>query len=298
MTGSNWQPLAALEPRRLREARLAAHFAAQWLARAARAYVAPKPDDSHTNLGWGTVVGGLGTHPLSDGSRLGLRLRDLTLMIISTQGQSQLLALGGLADADVRAWLGQRVRELGLDAQKLDAPSPYAMPAFGIATGASYSVDGEALSVLAAWYANANSALEEIGQVLLARGLSVPVVRCWPHHFDLDSLVTFPGAGPTDVRSMGTGFSPGDEYYDAPYFYVSVHPAPAGRPVLPPFAHWHTQDFTAAVATASALLAEPDQHAAAKACLAVATDFAIEQLRGAGQGVGQANSLKAGTALR
>ncbi len=279
MTGSNWQPLAALEPRRLREPRLFAHFAAQWLARAARAYVAPKPDDSHTNLGWDTIVGGLGTHPLPDGSRLGLRLRDLTLMIISTQGQSQSLALGGLADADVRAWLGQRVRELGLDAQKLDAPSPYTMPAFGIATGDRYAVDGEALSLLAAWYTNANGALEETRQVLLARGLSVPVVRCWPHHFDLDSLVYFPNESPADVRTMGAGFSPGDQYYDEPYFYGSVYPAPVGHPVLPPFAHWHTQDFTAAVATASALLAEPDQHAAAKAYLAVATDFAIKQLK-------------------
>jgi hypothetical protein len=93
---------------------------------------------------------------------------------------------------------------------------------------------------------------------------------------------------------MGAGFSPGDEYYDEPYFYVSVYPAPAGRPVLPPFAHWHTHDFTAAVATASALLSEPDQSAAAKTYLAVATDFAIEQLSGASQ----ANSLKAGTARR
>jgi hypothetical protein len=94
------------------------------------------------------------------------------------------------------------------------------------------------------------------------------------------------------VHTIGTGFSPGDEYYDEPYFYVSVHPVPAGRPVLPPFAHWHTHDFTAAVATASALLAEPDQHAAARTYLAVATDFAIKQLDGAGQ----AHTLKAGTA--
>jgi hypothetical protein len=297
MTGSNWQPLAALEPRRLRGARLGAHFAAQWLARAARAYVAPKPDDSHTNLGWGTVDGGLGTHPLPDGSRLALRLHDLTLMIISTRRQPQSLALGGLADADVRAWLARRLSELGLDAQKLDAPAPYTMPAFGIATGARYAVDGEALSLLAAWYTNANSVLEETRQMLLARGLTVPVVRCWPHHFDLDSLVTFPRAGPSDVRTMGTGFSPGDEYYDEPYFYVSVHPAPAGRPVLPPFAHWHTRDFTAAVAKASALLAEPDHRAAAKTYLTVATDFAIGQLSGAGQAhASQTSSLKAGTA--
>jgi hypothetical protein len=197
----------------------------------------------------------------------------------------------------VRAWLARRVRELGLDAQKLDAPSPYAMPAFGIATGDRYAVDAESLLLLATWYTNANSVLEETRQTLLARGLSVPVVRCWPHHFDLDSLVTFPSAGLTDVRTMGTGFSPGDEYYDEPYFYVSVHPAPAGRPVLPPFAHWHTRDFTAAVANASALLAEPDHRAAAKTYLTVATDFAITQLPGASQAyASQANSLKAGTA--
>jgi hypothetical protein len=278
MTGLHWQPLAALERGRLSRARLGAHFAAQWLARAARAYVAPKPDDSHTNLGWDDALGGFTTHPLPDGSRLALRLRDLALMWLAPRGPSQSLSLGGLADADARAWLARRVSELGLDAQKLDAPSPYAMPAFGIASGGRYAADGEALSVLAAWYANANGVLEETRQALLTRGLSVPAVRCWPHHFDLDSLVYFPGEGSADVRTMGAGFSPGDEYYDEPYFYVSVYPAPAGRPTLPPFAHWHMHDFTAAVATASALLAEPDQHAAAKTYLAAATDFAIGQL--------------------
>jgi hypothetical protein len=292
MTGSSWQPLAALEPRRLSEARLAGHFAAQWLARAARAYVAPRPDDGHTNLGWDNVIGSLCTHPLADGSRLALRLRDLVLIILSAQGQSRSLALGRLAEADVRVWLAERVSELGLDAEKLDAPSPYAMPEFGVANGARYAVDGEALSLLAAWYANATGALEEIRQVLLTRGLSAPEVRCWPHHFDLDSLVHFPSADPADIRTMGVGFSPGDEYYDEPYFYVSVHPAPAAHPVLPPFAYWHRHDFTAAVARASSLLAEPDQRAAVKTYLGVATDFAIEQLGG------QAYALKADTARR
>src|SRR5882762_4348888 len=71
----------------------------------------------------------------------------------------------------------------------------------------------------------------------------------------------------------------------------------SGRPVLPPFAHWHTRDFTAAVAKASALLAEPDHRAAAKTYLTVATDFAIGQLSGAGQAhASQTSSLKAGTA--
>ena len=55
------------------EARLHAHYAAQWLARAARAYILPQLDDSHTNLGWDRMLGGFVTHPLPDGMRLGLR---------------------------------------------------------------------------------------------------------------------------------------------------------------------------------------------------------------------------------
>ena len=52
MRGSDWKPLHGVDQRRLSEARLQAHYAVQWLARAARAYVPPQPDDGHTNLGW------------------------------------------------------------------------------------------------------------------------------------------------------------------------------------------------------------------------------------------------------
>jgi len=283
MTGLHWQPLVALERRRLSDARLNAHFALQWLARAARAFITPRPDDSHTNLGWDAALGGLSPHPLPDGSSLGLRINDLTVMSLQPNGASRSLALDGLADADVRAWLGEEMNARGYDASRLDAPSPYEMPAFAIADGARYAVDQGALGVLATWYANANQVLDETRQALVARGLNAPIVRCWPHHFDLDSLIYFPGAGSADVRTMGVGFSPGDEYYDEPYFYVSAYPAPAGRPSLPAFAHWHTHDFTAAVATASALLATPDRHVATKAYITAATEFAIKELGGASQ---------------
>ena len=56
--GSDWVPLRDIDQRRLREARLQAHYAVQWLARAARAYVLPQPDDEHTNLGWAGALGG------------------------------------------------------------------------------------------------------------------------------------------------------------------------------------------------------------------------------------------------
>ena len=39
MTGSPGRPFPVADYRKLRDARLLAHYAAQWLARAARAYV-------------------------------------------------------------------------------------------------------------------------------------------------------------------------------------------------------------------------------------------------------------------
>ena len=49
MGRSDWRPLRGIGQRRLSMARLQAHHAAQWLARAARAYVPSQPDDGHTN---------------------------------------------------------------------------------------------------------------------------------------------------------------------------------------------------------------------------------------------------------
>jgi len=72
MTTASWRPLRGIDPASLRAARIQAHLATQWLARTARAYVAVRPEDGHTNLGWEDALGGLVTHPLPDGARFGL----------------------------------------------------------------------------------------------------------------------------------------------------------------------------------------------------------------------------------
>ena len=76
-----WRPLRDVDLSLVREARLQAHHAAQWLARAARAFVPPQPDDSHTNLGWDDALGSFATHPLGSDIRLMLRIADLTLLL-------------------------------------------------------------------------------------------------------------------------------------------------------------------------------------------------------------------------
>jgi hypothetical protein len=274
MGKSLWKPLRTIERHQLTQARLAAHYAVQWLARAARAYIEPKADDSHTNLGWDGTLGGVTTHPLPDGSRLALRIADMTLLWQGPHASE--LSLKNRSDADIRAWLGPRLSTMSLDPFALDKPLPYDMPASAIGRGGRYLLDHleSALGEFSGWYDNASRALDDVRQQLVARGLHAPPVRCWPHHFDLDTLIYFGTRNARSIRTMGVGFSPGDEYYDEPYFYVSIYPAPlvAALPALP-VGHWHSHHFTAAIATAGSILDESDQGAAVGSFLRSATDI-------------------------
>ena len=270
-----WRPIRPCDPARLSAARSQAHHATQWLARTARAYVPARPDDSHTSLGWDDAFGGLMSHPLPDGTRLGLRIADLTLALCEPDAgpPTDVFSLAGRCDPDACTWLMGHAGMRNLDPGALDAPLPYMLA--DRPDGGAYAVDAEALDALAAWFSNADAALCAVRDAIIARGLAAPAVRCWPHHFDLDTLVTVaPG------RTTGVGFEPGDDSYDEPYFYVSVFPAPdVGRlPALPPIGHWHTTNFTAAVAPAQRILAAPEQGTAVATFLRAATDATIAAL--------------------
>jgi hypothetical protein len=272
---TNWRPIHTFERARLAAARLQAHHATQWLARTARAYVPARPDDGHTSLGWDDAFGGLTSHPLPDGAQLGLRVADLTLALFTTDASAphDTLRLAGRRDPDACAWLMGHAGMRNLDPAALDAPLPYMLAEKP--DGGAYTADGEALGTLTSWFANASAALGAAREHAIARGLTAPPVRCWPHHFDLDTLVTVaPG------RTTGIGFEPGDDYYDEPYFYVSVYPAPdaASLPKLPAIGHWHTTNFTAAIAPAVRIVAEKDQGRAVEEFLRVAVDATIKAL--------------------
>jgi hypothetical protein len=275
-------PLRGIDQRRLKDARLQAHYAAQWLARFARAYVPPVPDDGHTNLGWDSALGGFTTHPLKDGTWLSLKITDLTLALHIGDGRThvQSLSLDGCREAQARWWLGEQLAARGLDAHALDAPSPYVMPAHTVSHGAVYGPTGltDALAELAAWFGNAGLSLGSIQGQMMERKLAASPVRCWPHHFDLATLITLPARNAGATEYIGVGLSPGDEYYDEPYFYVSVNPEPdpAALPSLPILGHWHLRDFTAAVATSHKITAAKNQQVETDDFLLAAVDGTIK----------------------
>jgi hypothetical protein len=278
----DWRPLGAVNPTSLGEARLQAHYAVQWLARAARAYIPARPDDSHTNMGWDGSFDGFLTHPLPGGARLGVSIPTLTLTLFANGSEQAAMVLTGRTDAEARAWLGEHMGLLKLDPTALDAPSPWELQPHPLADGAAY--EGATLAAarieLAAWFANADRSLEGIRAQYLAKVPSVSPVRCWPHHFDMATLMSLEAGDPEHARSVNAGLSPGDGSYGEPYFYVSPWPYPdtAKLPPLPAPGHWHTEGFLATVSPASRILATAAPEPAVEGFLEAAVAAAVKVL--------------------
>jgi hypothetical protein len=264
---------------------LQAHHAIQWLARAARAFITPQADDGHTSLGWDPVLRGFTTYPLRDGSWLSLEIVDLTIALHDGEDDRRIrsLSLDGHPDALAREWLGEQFNARGFDGRALDTPAPYEIPVHAVLQGKPYDSAGltDALVELAAWFSNAAMSLDAVQRQMLERGCTVSPVRCWPHHFDIATLTTLPAKIRDATRYIGAGLSPGDEYYDEPYFYVSVYPEPDPQllPTLPMLGHWHERDFIAAIATTPRILKAKDQKAETDDFLRAAIAAAITVLR-------------------
>lgn len=256
----SWKALGSTPPNALLDARLQLHHAAQVVASAGITFLAPEPDDSHPNFEWVEHHGVLMGRPLNDaGVQVGLRIADLSLVQVGEDGEIAAdFALHGRTLEDACTWLAQATDGTGLalPAGGLVRPA-YDIPEHAVADGAAFSLAPEdAFSELARWFANAHLSLSD----LLARTPAASDVRCWPHHFDLGSLVVVARRPDASLaQSIGIGLSPGDESYAEPYWYVSPwpYPPPGSLPALDAGGHWHTTGFTAAIFTSADLVGGP-----------------------------------------
>jgi hypothetical protein len=253
----SWKTLGAVAPTELVDARLQLHHAAQVVASAGLTFLAPEPDDSHPNLGWVDSLGALVGRPLPTAdAQLGLRVADLSLLLVDQRGVvSDELALDGKKLDDAYAWLAEMTTRAGADLPAAGISRvAYEIPNHPTGTGAAFSCEpAESFAELARWFANGHDALVE----LTARVPGASDVRCWPHHLDLGSLaVLATDADGGLAKSIGLGLSPGDGDYAEPYWYVSPwpYPEPAALPALAVDGHWHTEAYTSAILTGSALL--------------------------------------------
>lgn len=257
-TGSGqWQQLGEPAPASLSEVRLQAHWAAQAASLVGRALIEKRSDDSHTNLEWLAEGAWLCSEPInaSESFRVALRPGDLSLHVIGGDGQSRAsLGLDGNTREAAHGWLAEQLNPL-LKSSSLILPElPYELPEHGVTAGAAFSATpSAAFEELARWYANADSVLRQ----LVAQTDGAAPVRCWPHHFDIATLITIEqGSDPESSRTIGVGMTPGDGNYAEPYWYVTPWPYPKDvtLPHLEGAGHWHQEGWLGAVLTADELV--------------------------------------------
>jgi hypothetical protein len=232
---TTWKPLDTSHAGQLSDARRQLHHAAQLATAFGISYLPKKPDDSHTNLEWIEADSALASNPLGV-NRVAIRVPDLTLMI---GGES--LPLHGKTMEGAAQWLRARLSDAGLDGDKYTLERHYEIPDHPVASGAKFDAHDNDLGQLSGWYSNAAGAFEKIR----SRDPNVSDIRCWPHHFDIATLIV-PGVG----KSVGVGLEPGDTYYDEPYFYVNMYPSPGADELPDPpegNGQWHTKEWIGAV---------------------------------------------------
>src|SRR3954469_11644049 len=238
----DWTTLGGKSPTALVKARTIAHHAAQWPTKAARANLEANADDSHSSLAWDSEPGVLFSQPMSAGGvdvRVGLRLAGLALVLMRGTLVLDTYELAGRRDSMVGVWLDSALRALGLKAAT-GVTLPYTIPSHPVARGSAYSFNGEAeaFEELVRWFDAMSDLLQDV-RMNFTEGRA-DATRCWPHHFDMATLISFDEPDAAGARSIGIGFSPGDQYYPQPYLYVSPYPQPKGA-ALPPLGlgHWH-----------------------------------------------------------
>ncbi len=246
--------LGAVLPRDLSRARIELHWATQLVSAVGTSMLPAQPDFSHTNLGWDSTLGVLaGRHVGAESLQAALVFDGLELVIVDGAREGASLRLAGRTLGQALAWLG---RELAGDEAALALPV-HDMPAHPVRDGGVFSDDDAAARTeLGAWFAQAFASIGE----LAAGEVGSAAVRCWPHHFDVASLITLDaGADAEEARTIGVGFSPGDGSYDQPYFYVTPWPYPEADdlPSLAGGAHWHTEGWIGAVLTAEQVISVP-----------------------------------------
>src|SRR5262249_47997239 len=108
----------------------------------------------------------------------------------------------------------------------------YDIPSHPVADGAAFLLaDPAALGELARWYDGADAVL----RALQSDRPQASPVRCWPHHFDIATLITVAAKeADREARTLGVGLSPGDDSYAEPYWYVTPWPFPEDRQGLAP----------------------------------------------------------------
>lgn len=252
----NWKNLGK-DPGLLVHSRHQLHQAVQLVAAVGRNYHLPEKDDPFGNFEWLPDINGLAGWEVDTSSgkiKCALNFVNFNLQFLVDGIPELSIPLDGKLDQTILQEMQNALDSLGLNGSKLDLNKPYKIPEYKIGPSEAYASNPKEYKEFSKYFSNANAVLKALAANL--EGASD--VKCWPHHFDIATLITLTDTGDTETSSsIGVGLSPGDESYQEPYFYITPWPYPDLKITRLPklsVGHWHTEGFVAAILTGSTIL--------------------------------------------
>ena len=239
---------ANLKTKWLLRAKAELHQAIQFAAAVGRSYSPHSGEDRFGSLTWDdhnkmpvSVVVGKGQRIYA-----GLGLSKHTLYIYREDGNLiDKLPLKGLLRAEIVDWLKKKLGTAGFDQGSFTLELPYDIPEYD--HGFEKKIKFKRKKTFAEFsrlFENASLVLRHYQHI--HRKYSGEI-KCWPHHFDIAfQLIYSKDDKPGNKYYVGLGFSPGDEKYKRPYYYINLWPVP-GMPFqeLPPIGegNWNTEGW-------------------------------------------------------
>lgn len=272
---SNWKNVTGLDLAVLKKNRKALHQAVQLVGAFPRNMLPHDPTDGTASLVWNSTIKSLESLPYvnNEGAfKVGLSFTSFELYIELEGDKKSACSLDGMSVNEGLAWLKQSLSELSVKADHLSLDLPYEIENY------DYSevlvIDQQVLQEYADLYQNTQNALQNV----LTNWKEAYDIRCWPHHFDLATLIPLKTDSEGEIsKSIGIGLSPGDEGVEEPYVYVNIWPQ-VNLNILEkyslPIGQWNKEGWSGAVLTYSQMLGSKNQEGDYQSFI----DFALQTL--------------------
>ncbi len=260
MDAITWKHLTYQDFTSLSTARKQLHQAVQLVSVVGRKFLPKSKDDKYANLVWVPQFQRLGGNWVEGNVkfRVSLSLADLKIHLVDDEVKElKEYDLKGKSQAQSMVWLEEQLVAIGMDTKQFELGLPYQIPDHPTAHGKAFEQkDAAAFEELAKYFHNADHLLRPLKREFP----QTTDVRCWPHHFDIATQIILNDTGdPETTSSIGVGMSPGDQFYDQPYFYLSPWPYPVKDKLLPlSIGSWHEKDWLGAVLCAEEVIAVND----------------------------------------
>lgn len=242
----NWIKLDKIDHQILQYTRSTLHLATQLVSAAPRSFLPFAENDDNGWLAWNAKQFRLESKYF--GPKLNVQaaidFSDFKLQLLVEEMVFEEIELYKKSFQDIEKWIKNAFFKLKLDYNQYHLELPYKLDqSFPPKEDYVFDYyDPVSFKEFSKLYHNAQSVLKKARTEIIGKKISVKV---WPHHFDMAIL-----HNQTPENSIGIGLSPGDNYYNQPYFYISPYPYPMDEELNntnPIVGKWHTKDFKALV---------------------------------------------------